>query len=82
MQAKHQEHKCQRYRNCQACYFKKHHGVVLCKQTAQIMKQLNKYWKEGKVIDHEVNQEDPTRGTAVSQSMRKLIPPQIAKTTD
>eukprot|EP00973_Karenia_brevis_P027074 3736363-Karenia_brevis.AAC.1 len=66
MQSKQQEHKCQRHRHCQACYFKRHHGVVLCKQTAQIIKQLNNFRKERKVIDHKANQEDPTRGTAIS----------------
>eukprot|EP00973_Karenia_brevis_P096022 12430251-Karenia_brevis.AAC.1 len=64
LQIKDQEHKCQRHRECQACYFKEHHDIVLDKRAAQIIKQLNNYQKGGKVIDHNRNQEAPTRGTA------------------
>eukprot|EP00973_Karenia_brevis_P037710 5202976-Karenia_brevis.AAC.1 len=64
LQNRNNEHKCQRHRNCLACYFRKHHGIVLNNRAAQIIKQINKYRENGKVTDHNEIQEAPTCGTS------------------
>eukprot|EP00973_Karenia_brevis_P071288 9903414-Karenia_brevis.AAC.1 len=59
-----------------------HHGIVLDKRTALIIKRLDKYRENGTVTDSGGIQEAPTSGTAVSQHMRKLSTPNLAQTSD
>eukprot|EP00973_Karenia_brevis_P052692 7322466-Karenia_brevis.AAC.1 len=59
--------KCQRHQRCEACQYKKHHGIDLSKEMARIMQEFGAYEKYAKVIGQKANQETPTRGTAGPQ---------------